>query len=141
MLVVLPLLTAWIAWEIFVRHHFAGNRSEFYPRLNWNVKSILVPQAWPQMLSACGYLLPFVVVMRRRIPDPRLRAWLWLIPLWVVFMFSYGILVETRVFGELIPLVVCCAALIVEELMTARVLAGQQEGTGRDELQAVRRAA
>ncbi len=142
MLVVLPLLAAWVGWEIFVRHHFAGNRSEFYPRLNWNVKSILVPQAWPQMLSACGYLLPFVVVMRRRIPDARLRAWLWLLPLWVVFMFSYGILVETRVFGELIPLVVCCAALITEELLAARMLAGQQEGMGRDAaLEAVRRAA
>lgn len=142
MVVVLPLFAAWVGWEVFVRHHFAGNRSEFYPRLNWNVKSILVPQAWPQMLSACGYLLPFVVVMRRRIPDARLRAWLWLLPLWVVFMFSYGILVETRVFGELIPLVVCCAALIVEELLAARMLGGRQDAAWReDELQAVRRAA
>lgn len=128
MAVVLPLLAAWIAWEVFVRHHFAHNRSEFYPRLNWNMKSILVPQAWPQMLSACGYLLPFVVVMWRRVPDPRLRAWLWIVPLWVVFMFSYGILVETRVFGELIPLVVCCTALIVEEMLIARMAVGSEEG-------------
>lgn len=126
MVVVLPLLVAWVAWEIFIRHHFAQNRSEFYPRLNWNVKSVLAPQAWPQMLSACGYLLPFVVLLRRRIPSERLRAWLWLIPLWLVFMFSYGILVETRVFGELIPLVVCCAALIAEELLAAKMAGGVQ---------------
>ena len=137
--VVLPLLAAWIAWELFIRHHFAHNRSEFYPRLNWNVKSLVAPQAWPQMLSACGYLLPFVVLMRRRIPDPRLRAWLWLIPLWLVFMFSYGILVETRVFGELIPLVVWASALIGEELIVAKMAVGLRSRDGG--LRTVSRAA
>ena len=107
--------------EIFIRHHFAGNRSEFYPRLNWNVKSLLLPHAWPQMLSACGYLLPFVLIMHKRLPNPRLRAWLWLFPIWLMFMFSYGILIETRVFGELIPLVVWASVLIFEELLLARV--------------------
>jgi hypothetical protein len=119
--VVIPLMLVWGAWQIFVRHVFAQNVSEFYPRINWNVKSLVVPQAWPQLLSACGYLLLFVVVMRRRIIDPRLRAWLWLLPLWFVFMFVYGILIETRVFGELIPFVVCATALIVEELLLARM--------------------
>ncbi len=139
---VLPLLAAWVAWEVFIRHHFAGNRSEFYPRLNWNVKSILVPQAWPQMLSAGGYLLPFVLVTWRQVPDPRLRAWLWLVPLWLVFMFSYGILVETRVFGELIPLVVCCAALIVEESLVTRVFGEMQDSLrGEERLRSISRAA
>jgi hypothetical protein len=111
----------WGAWQIFIRHEFAQNVSEFYPRINWNVKSLVVPQAWPQLLSACGYLLLFVVVMRRRIIDPRLRAWLWLLPMWFVFMFVYGILIETRVFGELIPFVVCATALIAEDLLMARM--------------------
>lgn len=119
--VVVPLALFWVSWEIFIRHHFAANRSEFYPRLNWNIKSLLLPHAWPQMLSACGYLLPFAVIMRRRIPDSRLRAWLWLLPIWLVFMFSYGILIETRVFGELIPLAVCSSTLILEKLLLARV--------------------
>ncbi|HLI75904.1 MAG TPA: hypothetical protein VKV02_03085 [Acidobacteriaceae bacterium] len=119
--VVLPLALFWVGWEVFIRHHFAGNRSEFYPRLNWNVKSLLLPHAWPQLLSACGYLLPFVLLLRNRIPSRRLRAWLWLFPLWLLFMFSYGILIETRVFGELIPLVVCASTLIFEELLLARL--------------------
>ncbi len=121
--VVVPLAAFWVGWEIFIRHHFAGNTSEFYPRLNWNIKSVLLPHAWPQMLSACGYLLPFVVIMRRWLPSSRLRAWLWLFPLWLAFMFSYGILIETRVFGELIPLVVCCSMLILEERLLARMAA------------------
>jgi hypothetical protein len=120
--VVLPLVVMWVAWQIFIRHVFAHNASESYPRIDWNVKSILVPQAWPQLLSACGYLLLFVVVTRRQIFDPQLRAWLWLLPVWFVFMFVYGILIETRVFGELIPLIVCATTLIVEEILVARMM-------------------
>jgi hypothetical protein len=118
---VIPLAAAWAAWQIFIRHIFAGNASEFYPRIDWNAKSLIAPQAWPQLLSACGYLLLFVVAMRKRITDARLRAWLWILPIWCVFMFVYGILIETRVFGELIPLVVCATTVIVEELLLERI--------------------
>ncbi|NYF50935.1 hypothetical protein [Tunturiibacter gelidoferens] len=120
--VVVPLALFWAGWQIFLRHVFAGNVSEFYPRIDWNVKSLLFPQAWPQLMSACGYLLVFVVVMRRRIRDPRLEAWLWLLPIWFGFMFVYGILIETRVFGELIPLIVCATVLIVEEGLLAQMM-------------------
>ena len=115
------LAAFWFLWQAFIRFWYYGNRSEFYPRLDWNVKSLLVPQAWPQLLSACGYLLLFVVVMRRKIPDKRLKTWLWLVPIWVAFMFTFGILIETRVFGELIPFVVCATALISEELLIDRM--------------------
>lgn len=121
LLLVVPLAAFWCAWQLFVQHHFAQNASEFYPRLNWNVKSLLAPIAWPQMLSASAYLLLFVAVMRRRIADPQLRAWFWIVPVWFVFMFVYGILIETRVFGELIPFIVCASALILEEILMARV--------------------
>jgi len=121
MAVVAPLAVYWTAWQVAVRWWFYPNRSEFYPRLDWNVKSLLVPQAWPQLLSACGYLLLFVLLMYRRIPNDRLRSWILIVPVWVAFMFSYGILVETRVFGELIPLTVCSTALILEELLVARM--------------------
>jgi hypothetical protein len=118
---VAPLAAFWIAWQLFIHHHFAHNASEFYPRLNWNIKSLLAPFAWPQLLSASGYLLIFVVAYRRRIGDPQLRAWFWIIPIWCVFMFVYGILIETRVFGELIPFVVCASALIFEQMLAARM--------------------
>jgi len=118
--VVIPLAAFWGAWQLFVRHLFAHNPSEFYPRIGWNVKSLLVPQAWPQLLSTSAYLLLFVLLMRRRISDPRLRAWLWLLPLWTSFMFIFGILIETRVFGELIPFIVCATMLILEQLLETR---------------------
>jgi hypothetical protein len=52
---------------------------------------------------------------------PRLETWLWLLPIWFGFMFVYGILIETRVFGELIPLIVCATVLIVEEGLLAQI--------------------
>lgn len=42
-----------------------------------------------------------------------------------------GILLETRVFGELIPLIVCSTALILEKLLAARIHASVNNmGTG-----------
>ncbi len=36
-------------------------------------------------------------------------------------MFVYGILVETRVFGELIPFIVCASALILEQMLVTQM--------------------
>ena len=44
-----------------------------------------------------------------------------MLPIWLVFMFVYGILIETRIFGELIPLVVCATMLIVERILVERM--------------------
>ncbi len=131
--VVVPLLLAWFGWLLFVRYHFHQNPSEFYPRFDWNLKSLIAPQAWPQMLSACGFLLPLVIIMRARISDTRLRMWLWILPVWIVFMFSYGILIETRVFGELIPLLVCAAASILENSFVNRLRGTQAIAAVSDE--------
>lgn len=121
--IVLPLAGLWMAWEMLIHHLFAHHYSEFYLRFDWNLKSLALPLAWPQLLSAGGYLLLFVVLMHRQVADPRLRAWLWLVPVWLAFMFVYGILIETRVFGELIPLIVCATAVICEEMLLIRMRA------------------
>ena len=145
LLVVLPLAALWIVWQLAVRHIFHANRSEFYPRLDWNIKSLLAPQAWPQLLSSCGYLLLLVVLLRRRIADATLQAWVWLIPVWLVFMFAYGILIETRVFGELIPFLVCATALILERSLLARaaglLLPAPGEAEVRKEFPSISKAA
>jgi hypothetical protein len=119
--VVVPLAVAWAGWEMLVQHLFAEHRSELYLRLDWNLKSLVLPLAWPQLLSAGGYLLLFVMAMRRKVPDPRLRVWLWIVPVWLCFMFPCGILVETRVWGELTPLLVCATAVICEARLMARI--------------------
>lgn len=119
--VVLPLALYWVAWQLEVRHLFAANRSEFYSRMPLNLSFFVLPQAWPQLLGGCCYLLPIVVVFRKDLRDPRLRSWLWVLPAWFGFMFVYGILIETRIFGELIPYVAVAGALMAENALARRL--------------------
>jgi hypothetical protein len=112
---ILPLCLYWIGWQLFVRHIFAHNASEFYSRMPQNLEFLISPRAWPQMLGACCYLIPVVVLFRKHLRDAELRAWLWVLPVWFAFMFVFGILIETRIFGELIPYIACTTALIAEE--------------------------
>jgi hypothetical protein len=44
-----------------------------------------------------------------------------MVPGWVVLMSVWGILVETRVYGELIPFIACAATLVAEEVIVAAV--------------------
>ena len=119
--VVVPLALYWVAWQVEVRRIFAGNRSEFYPRIPLNVSFFVQPQAWPQLLGGCCYLLPIVLVFRGSLRDARLRAWLWVLPAWFGFMFVYGILIETRIFGELIPYIAVAGALMAEDALVRRL--------------------
>jgi hypothetical protein len=61
------------------------------------------------------------VIFRKDLRDPRLRAWLWVLPAWFGFMFVYGILIETRIFGELIPYVAVAGALMGETVLARRI--------------------
>jgi len=115
------MLAYWTAWHFFVFHLFRSNVSEYYPRLSWNWTYLSHLRYYPQLLSAFGYLLPFLILFRRKIPDPQLRIWIWAIPVWYALMTIWGLLVETRIFGELLPFITCAAILIAEEALTTAV--------------------
>ena len=114
-IITVPLALLWIAWRFWLAHHFAGNPSAAGPRLLLNLGLLLCPLSWPQVASACGFLLPVVFACKGRVHDPVLRLWLWLLPAWFAVMLFFGLLIEPRVFGELIPLVACTSALIAEQ--------------------------
>lgn len=116
-LVVLPLSVYWLGWHVWVVRHFAHNASAAGPRLLLNLGIAAIPLSWPQVLSVCAYLWPFVFCYRRLIPDFTLRAWVWILPLWFAFMLWFGLLIEPRIFGELIPVVACLVMLVAEELL------------------------
>ncbi|HEX4037532.1 MAG TPA: hypothetical protein VHX37_05690 [Acidobacteriaceae bacterium] len=116
------LLAYWAAWHVFIFHLFRHNASDYYSRLSFNFYCLRRIRYYPQIFSACGYLLPFLIVFRKHIHDPQLRLWMWVIPGWFAVMAVWGILVETRVFGELLPVVACCTAVIAEEIFAAAVL-------------------
>ncbi len=122
LLVVVPLAALWGAWHLYIFHIFKHNLSEYYPRVEVNLYTMVHPRFWPQLLSAGGWLLPFVLLFRKSIADRQLRAWLWALPVWFGFMFFWGILVETRVFGELLPYLACLAVLVAEDQIRAHLL-------------------
>ena len=73
------------------------------------------PPAWPQLFAAGGYTILPIVFYRKRVEDATLRLWLWTLPAWFGLMFLYGIVVESRLYGELIPYLACMGALIAEQ--------------------------
>ncbi len=120
LLVVLPLGAFWIAWHLFVVRHFTLNASALDSRLLLNLGIAACPIAWPQLLSTGCYLWPLVFLRRHLIPSPVLRVWIWLLPMWLIFMMWYGLILEPRVFGELIPIVVPAVLLIAEATLVRK---------------------
>ena len=44
-----------------------------------------------------------------------MAAWLLIAPPWIIAMFFVGVITETRIYGELVPLVAVASALLLEE--------------------------
>lgn len=121
LLLVAVLGAAWVAWQLLVRHRFAQNPTEAGRHLSENLYYLHDPHGLVQLLSSGGFLIVAVVVLWRTIPNARLRAWVWLVPLWFCFMFVVGIVVEIRVFGELIPYATVALLLVVEAWLAKRL--------------------
>jgi hypothetical protein len=109
----------WIGWRIWTTHRYAAaNSSESHCYINANIATLYFPLVWPQLAGIAAYTLPFLLLMRRKIRNCELRLWLYSLPLWFAFMFYYGLLIENRLFGELIPLFTCTALLLAEYHLT-----------------------
>ena len=117
------LFAAWLFVRLLLVHRYsANNASEDYVRIRENV-GLLKPRLWPALLNICGYVLPLVVLFRKQIEPERYRRYLWVLPLWLIVMFCKGIIVETRVYGELCPYAALSAALIIENCAFKRTQA------------------
>ncbi len=108
------LCLMWLGIKLWLAHHYAGNdRSEDYVRLRDNLGD-LKPRLWPALLNTCGFMLPVVLLFRAYIVPLRFRNYLWIVPCWFAVMFYAGVIVETRIYGELCPYVAVALTLIVE---------------------------
>ena len=121
----LPLAAFWVGCQFWLRHHYALNASARDPRFLMNLVVLLTPAFWPQLASIFAFLLPLILSHRRRLKDPVLASWLATLPIWGVLMLFCGLLLETRVFGELIPYMAACAVLIGEDLLLRDAKTGQ----------------
>lgn len=114
------LFLIWLAVNLTLSRFYTHNDpSELRLRFRENLHN-LAPHSWPQFFGACGFLLPVLWGLRRRIPDARIAAYLLVLPLWILVMFARGGLTETRIFGELCPLVAVASVLLLEAYATAQ---------------------
>ncbi len=108
------LLVVWTAIKFTLAHHFRGNdHSEDFLRIRDNLQQ-LRPRLLPALLNICGYTLPLVLLFRRYLVPARFHNYLAVIPLWFAVMFCAGVIVETRIFGELCSFSAIAAVLIME---------------------------
>jgi hypothetical protein len=89
----------WLAWRIAIQRRFAYNLND--TGLHWgaNFHELVFPHHWPQMFSAGGYLILFIWLERRRLPEKaRLLLWCTLVSAPVTLFFGrWG---ETRIWLE-----------------------------------------
>lgn len=132
----------WTAWHLFIFHLFRTNVSEYYPRVSLNLYTFAHLRYYPQLFSAFGFLLPILIVFRHYVRDAQLRTWLWILPVWYLVMGVWGILVETRIFGELLPFLAAAGALVAEEALVAAMRRrGWSDGDEHDAVPRLVRAA
>lgn len=110
----LLLLALWASVKFTLGQIFRNNdHTDVFLRLQYNLR-YLPPKNWPFLFSGCGFLLPIVWLLRRRIPDPRFATYIYILPLWFLTMCVYGELIETRIYGELCPIVAVACTLLIE---------------------------
>ena len=108
------LVLIWAGVKATVAHIFAANdTSENYVRIFESIGR-LKPRLWPALLNVCGYLLPVVLVFRANIRPQRLANYLYILPFWFGIMFYTGVILETRIYGELCSFVAVVLVLILE---------------------------
>ena len=111
------LLTAiWIVIKLWLAHRFHGNdETENYVRISENLGRLKV-RLIPALLNICGYLFPLVLLFWRRIQPPRFANYMWIVVPWFAIMFFTGVILETRIYGELCSYTAVCFVLLAENL-------------------------
>ncbi len=109
------LSVVWVGIKSFLAHLFAGNsNAENFLRIDYNLAR-LSPRLLPALLNICGYTIPVIVIFSRFLKPVRFQNYLWVLPVWIGIMFCSGVLVETRIYGELCPFAAVALVLIAEE--------------------------
>jgi hypothetical protein len=89
----------WWVWRIAIQRRFMHNPND--AGLHWgaNFHELLFPHHWPQILSAGGYLILFVWLERKRLPE-KARFLLWCTLVCVPVTLFFGRWGETRIWLE-----------------------------------------
>jgi hypothetical protein len=106
-----------MAWRVAIARLLHSPDQPYFLPWDNNIKGILLPLHWPQLFSAFGYLAVPIWMLRATIQDDRLKdVWKSTIP-FIAGALVVGVWRETRIFGELSPLVAITFAIQVEQLL------------------------
>ncbi len=115
---VFSLAILWLSIKVTLALHFAGNsNAENYNRVIENAFRLKL-RLLPSLLNICAYLLPVVWIYRRRLTPVRFANYLYILPLWFAVMFYTGVILETRIYGELSAYVAVSIVLLLEAHVT-----------------------
>jgi hypothetical protein len=108
----------WILIRLYLHHLFASNQIEtnsgsFYYKLGYNLHTLTKPQQWPVLFSVFGFTLPMVLVGRRWMRNTAMERAIYLLVAWFAVMMLVGVIIEIRVFSELISYMALAVGLIV----------------------------
>jgi hypothetical protein len=115
---ILAQAALWIVIKLYLHYLFAGNQAEigsgsFYYKLGYNLHAILKPQQWPVLISVFGFTLPLVLVYRRWMKNTAMERAIYLLAAWFAVMMMVGVIIEIRIFSELISYMALAVGLIV----------------------------
>jgi hypothetical protein len=119
------MLAAWVAMRAIVLHLYGHNPTGSGSRLAelhlWqNLGFLVKPQHWPAFASIFGFTLPIVIGFRRYLEPAFLRRGLIVVALWFALMLFVGVLIEIRIFGELISYMSIAMSVILYRWLAAR---------------------
>jgi hypothetical protein len=117
------MLTAWIAMRLIVLHLYGHNPVAVGSaglKLRQNLGFLVKPQHWPAFASAFGFTWPVAIVCRRYLAPGFLRGRLIVVALWFLLMLFVGVLIEIRIFGELISYMSVAVGVILHRWLSAR---------------------
>jgi hypothetical protein len=140
---VLAQAALWISIKLYLHRLFSGNLPEmgssvFYYKLGYNLRTIVKAQQWPVLLSVFGFTLPLVLAGRRWMKNAAMERAIYLLPAWFVAMMLLGVIIEIRIFAELISYMALAVGLIAYHRFLA---AGPLPGTSQTKLAAPSSAA
>ena len=82
-------------------------------KLPYNLREIAKPWFWPLYLSTAGFLLPVIAFQFRRIRERRIElACALLLPVWFLALMVFGVILEIRIFSEMISIESLAISLI-----------------------------
>ena len=123
------LSVIWIGIKVTLAHMFAQNsRAEDYLRIVENLGRLKV-RLLPALLNICGYMLPVTLLFVHDLHPRRFRQYLYIVPVWFAIMFCTGVILETRIYGELCPYVAVALVLIIEQKLGRRGVDAPQTPT------------